>query len=112
MKSYVEDLLPQLRNVVSSSQLSFDTIQIAISCYGSISVSMKKDLKPKFGEIIPLLINIINLEVKGGNQSAISEAMQSVGKICVNCMEIQEYEQFVKPVVEKIYNRMIQSQEP
>jgi hypothetical protein len=42
---YVPALLPALQKVVSS-ELSFDTIQIAISCYGSIAISMKEKMRP------------------------------------------------------------------
>jgi hypothetical protein len=46
-----------------------------------------------------LLVKIAELDVKGGNQAAVSEAMQSLGKICVNCMSLQEFELFIKPLV-------------
>jgi hypothetical protein len=87
MARYVEPLLPLLKKVVAS-KLSFDTIQIAISCYGSVAISMKEKMKPCFSEVIPLLVSIAELEVKGGNQAAVSEAMQSLGKICVQCMDL------------------------
>lgn len=99
---YVPALLPELQKVVSAN-LSFDTIQIAISCYGSIAISMKEKMRPQFDHVIPLLIKIAELDVKGGNQAAVSEAMQSLGKISVNCMSLEEFERFIKPLIGKIY---------
>jgi hypothetical protein len=73
---------------------------------------MKEKMKPCFSEVIPLLVSIAKLEVKGGNQAAVSEAMQSLGKICVNCMDLQEFGHFIKPLIPTIYQRMVASQEP
>lgn len=64
---------------------------------------MKEKMKNCFEEVIPLLISIAELEIKGGNQSAVSESFQSLGKICVNCMSIPDFERYIKPIVSKIY---------
>jgi hypothetical protein len=42
----------------------------------------------------------------------VAEAMQSIGKITVNCLNYQGYQTYVEPLVESIYARMTQSTEP